>query len=89
MMIKRLLVIFTLILSLFMAPISAVSGSEVNINSANAEQLTTLTGIGPSLAQRIIDYRGEFPFETVEDIMNVSGIGEATFNNIKDNITVE
>ena len=76
-------------MALFIGPIAAVSGSHVNINSADAEQLTALPGIGPSLAERIIEYRGEFPFEAPEDIMKVSGIGESTFNNIKDLITVE
>ncbi len=88
-MLKRMLFIIALMLALFMAPIAAVSGSHVNINSADAEQLATLPGIGPSLADRIIQYRAEFPFETPEDIMKVSGIGESTFNNIKDLIKVE
>ena len=61
----------------------------VNINSASLELLDTLPGIGPSTAQSIIDYRTEIGFfESIEDIMNVSGIGEATFNEIKDLITV-
>lgn len=88
-MLKNWLIVFTLVLALFMAPVVAVSGSHVNINSADAEQLATLPGIGPSLAERIIQYRGEFPFESPEDIMNVSGIGESTFNNLKELITVE
>lgn len=61
----------------------------ININSASLELLDTLPGIGPSTAQSIIDYRLEVGFfESVEDIMNVSGIGEATFNEIKDLITI-
>lgn len=61
----------------------------ININSATLELLDTLPGIGPSTAQSIIDYRMEFGFfESIEDIMNVSGIGESTFNEIKDLITV-
>lgn len=63
-------------------------GGVININSANIEQLQQLPGIGPSTAQNIIDYRNEHgPFETVEDIMNVSGIGESTFENIQESIT--
>ena len=88
-MLKKLFIVSALVIALFMAPITAVSGSQININSANAEELATLPGIGPSLAERIIAYRGEFPFEASEDIMNVSGIGEATFNNIKDLIAVD
>lgn len=61
----------------------------ININSASLEQLDTLPGIGPSTAQSIIDYRTEVGFfESIEDIMNVSGIGEATFNEIKEFITI-
>jgi len=66
------------------------SGTElVNINTATSEQLDTLPGIGPSTAQKIIDYRAtNGPFATIEDILKVSGIGPATFDNIKNLITV-
>ena len=69
---------------------SSESGAElININSASAEELDSLPGIGPTIAQRIIDYRTENgPFLTIEDIMNVSGIGPSTFDQIKDMITV-
>lgn len=61
----------------------------ISINSANKEQLCTLPGIGPSLAQRIIDYRNNIgSFLNIEDIKNVSGIGDAKFNKIKQYITL-
>ncbi|MFQ5398458.1 MAG: helix-hairpin-helix domain-containing protein [Anaerolineae bacterium] len=61
----------------------------ININTATAEELDTLPGIGPSTAQKILDYRDENgPFAAIEDIMKVSGIGEAKFNKIKDLITI-
>ena len=66
------------------------SNSElININTATVEQLDTLPGIGPSTAQKIVDYRAtNGPFIVIEDIVKVSGIGPSTFDNIKDLITV-
>jgi competence protein ComEA len=62
----------------------------VNLNTATQANLETLPGIGPAIAGRIIEYReANGPFATIEDIQNVSGIGPATFENIKDFITVE
>lgn len=66
------------------------SNKKVNINNASQTDLETLSGIGPSTALKIIKYREENGnFKAIEDIKNVSGIGEAKFNNIKDSITVK
>lgn len=63
--------------------------SRVNINTADSAELQTLTGIGPATAQKIIDYRQENGrFSSPEDIKNVSGIGDKTFEKFKDNIKV-
>mgnify|MGYP004571159813 FL=1 len=68
------------------APVSA----KININSADIAQLTQLTGIGEARAADIIAYRTEHGrFLTIEEIMNVSGIKESTFQKIKDQIVVE
>lgn len=65
-----------------------VSG-KVNINTANQTELETLQGIGPALAQRIIEYRQENgKFQTIEDIQNVKGIGDSKYSNIKDDICI-
>ncbi|KMJ60545.1 hypothetical protein AB685_05060 [Bacillus sp. LL01] len=62
---------------------------KVNINTASLEELTTLTGVGPAKAKAIIDYRTEHGmFKQVEDIVNVTGIGEKSFEKIRDEITV-
>jgi competence protein ComEA len=66
-----------------------ISGSKVNINTATPEELETLPGIGPALAGRIVEHREvNGPFTSVEDITQVSGIGDLTFEKLKDRITV-
>lgn len=61
----------------------------ININTATLDELMTITGIGESKANAIIEYRKEHgKFNTIEDIMNVSGIGESLFAKIKNYITV-
>ncbi|AKS38982.1 competence protein ComEA [Anoxybacillus gonensis] len=65
------------------------SNGKVNINTATAEQLQTLQGIGPAKASAIIAYREEHgPFQKAEDLLNVSGIGEKSFEKIKEQIVV-
>lgn len=69
-----------------------VSGKngKVNINTATQTELETLSGIGPSTASKIIKYREENgKFKSIEDIKNVSGIGDAKYKNIEDSITVK
>lgn len=64
-------------------------GGKVNINTASPAVLESLPGIGPALAQRIADHRQTHgPFERLEDVMEVSGIGEAIFEGIRDLITI-
>lgn len=61
----------------------------IDINTATLEQLDTLPGIGPSIAQRIVDYRqANGPFQSIEQIKDVKGIGDALFEKIKDSITI-
>jgi len=63
------------------------SDAKVNINEADQAQLETLNGIGPSKAQKIIQYREENgDFQSIEELMNVSGIGEKTFEGLREQI---
>lgn len=58
---------------------------KISINAASAEALTTLSGVGPSTAQKIIDYRNtQGPYKQIEDIKKVKGIKEKLFAKIKD-----
>ncbi len=65
------------------------SGEKVNLNTADVAGLQKLTGIGEKKAEQIIAYREQNgPFKKVEDLMQVSGIGEKTFASLKDQLTV-
>ena len=65
------------------------SNKLININTCSKEDLLTLNGVGSSKADKIIEYRNQFGyFKTIEDIKNVSGIGDSAFEKIKDYITV-
>ena len=66
-----------------------ITGGKVNINTADSVTLQTIPGIGPSKAARIIEYReSQGRFKKIDDIKNVTGIGDMTFENIKGYITV-
>lgn len=79
-----------LIISLLIVPVYLIAAEKINLNTATLEELTKLKRIGPVYAQRIIDYRDtQGPFEKIEDLMKVKGIGQKTFDANKDIITVE
>ena len=62
--------------------------NKININNASKDMLMTLDGIGEVYAERIIDYREKTKFKNIEEIKNIKGIGDKTFENIKDKITI-
>ena len=71
------------------ATATATATAPVNLNTATAEQLATIPGVGQKMAERIIDYRQKNGgFKKVEDLMNVSGVGEKSFLKMKPLITV-
>ncbi len=84
-----------LILSLALAPLASAqntkpqSNDKVNLNTATVEQLQTLPGIGPAMAKRVVEYRAKVgKFTKIEEILNVKGIGEKRFQQMKDRLVV-
>ncbi|MFR7755764.1 MAG: helix-hairpin-helix domain-containing protein, partial [Bacteroidales bacterium] len=68
---------------------SAKKGGKININTASATELQKLSGVGPALSERIVEYReSKGHFSSIEDLQNVSGIGETRFANLRDKICV-
>ena len=84
------LVMVIVVLMAMAGSIWADDAGKININTASAEELQTLYRVGPKYAARIIEYRElNGPFETPEEIINVSGIGPKTFELNKDRIVVD
>lgn len=68
----------------------ASDGTKVNLNTATQTELETLTGIGPAKAMAIIEYRETTgKFQQIEDLKNISGFGDKTFEKLQDSITVK
>ncbi|HEV2852396.1 MAG TPA: helix-hairpin-helix domain-containing protein [Thermoanaerobaculia bacterium] len=88
---QRSITVTSLVLTLLLAALPGMAaegkpegGRKVNINSADASQLALLPRVGPSVAQRILEYRKQNgPFKKAEDLMLVQGIGEKTYQLIK------
>lgn len=67
----------------------AQAAKVIDINAASVQELDELPGIGPAIAGRIVEYREKNgPFSKIEDLMEVRGIGEKKFLNLKDRVTV-
>ena len=82
-----LCIVLTVLLAL---PVLAFAGDKININTADKDKLCELTGVGPTIAERIIQYREKNgPFKSVDELINVKGIGEGTLHKIKDFIVVK
>ena len=89
---KTTVAVLVAVLALLVGGVGVYAGDpgKVNINTASAEELTQLRGIGPKYAARIVEYREQNgPFASAKDIMNVKGIGPATFEKNKERIVVE
>lgn len=69
-------------------PSQQAAGGLIDVNHATAEELDTLPGVGPVTAQKIIDARTEIPFNTVDELLTRGVVGQATFDKVRDLITV-
>lgn len=88
---NRISIVMTLLLvSMFtVAAVSGVAPEKININQDDHSTLQKLPRIGPAMATRIIEYReANGPFDRIEDLMEVRGIGEKTFMNLRELIEV-
>lgn len=71
-------------------PESLLEGERIPINTADVHELDRLPGIGPTKAQAIVDYRTQYgPFQSTDQLLEVSGIGEATLEGLLDYITLD
>ena len=88
---KSITIILSLIvIGVLIFPAFLMAGEKLNLNNADSDNLILLKGIGPSLAQRIVEYREKNgPFEKIEDVMKVKGISQKKFELIMDAIMVE
>jgi competence protein ComEA len=88
--ISMILVAFLLVAGFTVVPVLAQSSGKININTASAEELMQLKGIGEKMAERIVAFReANGSFQTPEDLMQVKGVGEKMFEKIRDQIVVE
>ena len=87
----RLLFLIVFFGCVFLGSTLSFSGdSQLNLNTATAQELEALPGVGPELAQRILDYRTQHgPFKNVEGLTKVKGIAEGKLAKIRDKVTTE
>jgi competence protein ComEA len=78
------------LMSMMAAPTAMAAADKININTATVGELTELQKVGPKTAERIVAYRdANGPFQTVDDLVNVKGVGDKILELNKDRMTVE
>jgi len=88
---KRIIVALLLAFSLLAARVAAAAEEpqKMNLNTASAQELTALRGVGDKTAQAIVEYRQSHgPFKSVEELVEVKGIGEKLMTSLRDHVTV-
>ena len=81
--------IISLLLAFSISSFAAFAADKININTASADELQLLSGVGPSTANAIVDYREQNgAFGSVEDLVNIKGIGEKKVANLAEQVTV-
>jgi competence protein ComEA len=84
------MIVLALVLSSLVVTAEAAQSGVVNINTADATQLQLLPRVGPALAQRIIEFRESHgPFESIDELVAVKGIGETSLGNLSPYVTTE
>lgn len=86
---KKMFVVFLVCFIFGAAGQPAFSFEKINLNTATVEQLIQLNGIGPVMAERIIEFRQARAFSSVDDLAQVQGIGEKTLDKLRDQVMVE
>lgn len=81
--------IISLLLALSLSSFAAFAADKININTASADELQLLNGVGPSTANAIVQYREQNgAFASVEDLVNVKGVGEKKVAGLAEQVTV-
>jgi competence protein ComEA len=86
---KKNIVAVGLLLVFLFAPTFCFAAGEINLNTASVAELTQLPRIGEKIAEKIVEYRTLHEFTSIDELVNVDGIGEKTLANLRDLITVE